>query len=414
MVNPKPEILAVIPARGGSKGIPRKNIKVFAGYPLLAYSVQAALDSQYVTRTIVSTDDQEIAAVARKFGAEVPFLRDPKFAKDDTLDFPVFENLLAVLKKEENYQPDFVVQLRPTSPIRPVDLVDKAIELIMNNPQVDSVRGVVPSGQNPYKMWRIDAESGLMTGLLSVPGVAEPYNSARQLLPDTFWQTGHIDVIRTVVITEKKSMSGEKILPVFIDPDYTVDLDKLSDWQRAEWQVWHSGLKMVSPGRKRRNLPEKTELVVFDFDGVMTDDRVYVNQEGVEMVAANRKDGMGISALQHSGVKTLIISSEENPVVSTRANKLRIPVLQGIKNKAPVLENYLVDNGFNPAKVVYLGNDVNDLPCFSLVGCAVSVADGHAKVLREADIILKSKGGHGAVRELCDMIIDLTKETAKE
>ncbi len=405
MVKAKPEIMAVIPARGGSKGIPRKNIKNFAGYPLIAYSIQAALNSKYVTRTIVSTDDEEIANVARAFGAEVPFLRPSEFAQDTTLDFPVFENLLKTLQEKENYVPDLVIQLRPTSPIRPIHLVDEAIEIMLGDPAIDSVRGVVPSGQNPYKMWRIDPINKLMTGLLSVDGIDEPYNSARQALPDTYWQTGHIDVIRTNVILEKKSMSGDKIKPIHINPDFTVDIDKPSDWQRAEWLVWYGSLEMVVPGNKRRPLPDVVDLVVFDFDGVMTDDRVYVNQDGVEMVAANRRDGMGINQLQKAGFRMIVLSSEKNPVVEARCRKLNLPVIQGVDEKSSVLKKYLFDHNINPEQVIYIGNDINDLPCFPEVGCAFAVADAHPVAIRQADIVLRHNGGQGAVREVCDLLL---------
>ncbi len=405
MVTAKPEILAVIPARGGSKGIPRKNIKDFAGYPLIAYSIQAALNSRHVTRTIVSTDDIEIAKIASSYGAEIPFLRPAEYAQDSTLDFPVFENLLKTLMETENYKPDLVIQLRPTSPVRPINLVDEAVEVILNDPELDSVRGVVPSGQNPFKMWKIDPQSGLMSGLLSVNGIDEPYNSARQALPETYWQTGHIDVIRSRVILEQHSMSGKKIKPIYIHPDFSVDIDKPSDWQRAEWLVWYGGLEMVVPGNKRRPLPKNVELVVFDFDGVMTDDRVFVNQEGVEMVAANRRDGMGVNLLHKAGIKMIVMSSEKNPVVQMRCNKLNLPVIQGIDEKRIVLKKYLSDNEINAENVIYVGNDINDLPCFPEVGCALAVADAHPTALRQADIVLRHNGGHGAVREVCDLLL---------
>jgi len=405
MVNNRPEILAVIPARGGSKGIPRKNIKNFAGYPLIAYSIQAGLNSKYVTRTIVSTDDEEIAAVAREYGAEIPFLRPAEYAQDATLDFPVFENLLRMIKEMENYVPDLVIQLRPTSPIRPVNLVDDAIELILSDDEIDSVRGVVPSGQNPYKMWKVDPSSGYMSGLLKVEGIDEPYNSARQALPETYWQTGHIDVIRTSVITDKKSMSGKNIKPIFINPDFTVDIDKPSDWQKSEWLVRYGGLDMVVPGNKRRPLPGKVDLVVFDFDGVMTDDKVYVNQDGLEMVAANRRDGMGISLLRKAGMKMVVISSETNPVVQARCRKLNLQFIQGVESKPEILKNYLQENNINPENVIFVGNDINDVPCFSVVGCALVVADAHPEALRQADIILNHYGGQGAVREICDLLL---------
>ena len=128
------EILALIPARGGSKGIPRKNIREFAGYPLIAWSIAAAKQSKLVTRTIVSTDDEEIAAVARTLGAETPFLRPAEFAQDATTDLPVYEHALQWLAENEAYHPDVVVQLRPTSPIRPRDCVDDAIRILLAHP----------------------------------------------------------------------------------------------------------------------------------------------------------------------------------------------------------------------------------------------------------------------------------------
>jgi YrbI family 3-deoxy-D-manno-octulosonate 8-phosphate phosphatase len=399
------EVLAIIPARGGSKGIPRKNIRNFAGHPLIAYSIAAALQSRRVTRVIVSTDDAEIAEVARAYGAEVPFLRPAELAQDSTLDLPVFQHALAWLTANEAYAPDVVVQLRPTSPIRPVGLVDEAVHILLEHPEADSVRGVVPAGQNPHKMWRIDLQTGQMKNLLDVPGVPEPYNAPRQLLPPVYWQTGHIDAIRPVTILEKNSMSGEVILPVMIDPRYTVDIDSLADWARAEWLVWHGGLEMVHPGRVRRPLPEKVALVVFDFDGVLTDNRVWVDSEGHEFVAAYRSDSLGIQALHRAGVQTLVLSTETDGAVAARGRKMGVPVLQGITDKAARLTEYLREHHLDAREVLFVGNDVNDLPCFDVVGCAVAVADAQPEVLRQADLILTRPGGHGAVRELCDLLL---------
>jgi N-acylneuraminate cytidylyltransferase len=240
------EVLAVIPARGGSKGIPRKNIRDFAGHPLIAYSIAAGLQARLVTRVIVSTDDEEIAAVARRYGAEVPFLRPAELAQDQTLDLPVFQHAVAWLAEKEGYHPDVVVQLRPTSPVRPPALVDEAVRLLLDHPEADSVRGVVPAGQNPHKMWRIDPQTGQMRPLLWVEGIEEPYNAPRQVLPPVFWQTGHIDAIRPHVF-EQGSMSGKVILPVYIDPSYTVDIDTPKDWARSAWLVRYGGLEIVSP-----------------------------------------------------------------------------------------------------------------------------------------------------------------------
>lgn len=399
-----PEVLALIPARGGSKGIPRKNIRPFAGHPLIAYSIAAARQAETVTRVIVSTDDAEIAEVARAYGAETPFLRPPELAQDATTDLPVFEHALRWLAEQENYRPQVVVQLRPTSPVRPRGLVDAAVRLLLAHPEADSVRGVVPAGQNPFKMWRIDPHSGALQPLLSLPGVPEPYNAPRQSLPPVFWQTGHIDAIRPSTILEKHSMSGAVILPLQIDPRYTVDIDTPADWQRAEWLVYFGGLDMVQP-TPRRPLPERVALVVFDFDGVMTDNRVWVDGEGHEFVAAYRSDSIGLHRLFAAGIQALVLSAEINPVVEARCRKIGLPFLQGIRDKATVLRQVLAERGLEAAQVVYMGNDINDLPCFPLVGCAVAPADAQPEVLRAADLILTRAGGHGAVRELCDLLV---------
>src|SRR5512143_3661116 len=149
----KPEVLALIPARGGSKGIPRKNIRPFAGHPLIAYSIAAGRQANSVTRVIVTTDDEEIAQVARSYGAETPFLRPVDLAQDQTLDLPVFQHALKWLAQNEGYYPQALVHLRPTTPIRPPDLVDRSVALLLAHPEADSVRGITPAHQNPFKMW---------------------------------------------------------------------------------------------------------------------------------------------------------------------------------------------------------------------------------------------------------------------
>jgi N-acylneuraminate cytidylyltransferase len=227
------EVLALIPARGGSKSIPRKNILPFAGHPLIAYSIAAGRAARTVNRVVVSTDDPEIAAVARHYGAETPFLRPPELAQDDTPDLPVFQHALAWLEETEGYAPNMVVQLRPTSPLRRTDHIDQAVLRLVARPEADAVRTVCVPFQNPYKMWRIDAE-GYMRPLLQVAGADEPYNLPRQSLPEVYWQTGYVDVAWTDTILHKNSMTGERILPLVIAPGDWVDIDSPDDWRRAE------------------------------------------------------------------------------------------------------------------------------------------------------------------------------------
>ena len=400
------EILAIIPARGGSKGIPRKNIRNFAGYPLIAWSIAAAKQSASVTRGIVSTDDEEIAAVGREWGAETPFLRPAELAQDNSTDLPLFEQALKWLAENENYKPDVVIQLRPTSPIRPRGLIDDAVKILLDHKDADCVRGVVPAGQNPHKMWRFDNVSQPMKPLLTVEGIAEPYNAPRQILPPVYWQTGHIDAIRVSTIHNKHSLTGDVIYPLVIDSKYTVDIDNLSDWAKYESLVY-SGLEMVSPGKARRSMPKKIKLIVTDFDGVITDGRVWVGENGRETVAASRSDSMRVVELRQRGVEVMILSSEVNPVVSARAKKMGVQAVHGIglSKKGDALKQLLAEKKLDASEVIYIGNDFNDLPCFEIAGWAVAVADAYPEVLRAADFVLNTRGGFGAVRELCDLVL---------
>ena len=241
-----PEIIAIIPARGGSKGIPRKNIRPIAGFPLVAFSIAAALQAEMVTRVLVSTDDEEIAEISRRYGAETPFLRPAELAADRTMDLPVFQHALTWLAGHEDYHPDAVIHLHPTSPVRPRGCLDQAVRLLLDHPEADCVRGVVEPGQNPHKMWRIDTQTGRMIPLLTVPGIAESYNTPRQLLPPVYLQTGHVNVVRPAAILGG-SMTGRVILPFIIDNHFEVDLDTLADWERGEWLVSKRELDMVWP-----------------------------------------------------------------------------------------------------------------------------------------------------------------------
>jgi len=405
MVN-KTEVLAIIPARGGSKGIPRKNIKGFAGYPLIAYSIVAALQSKLVTRVVVSTDDNEIAAVARQWGAEVPFMRPAEYAQDNTLDYPVIRHALDWLEENEEYHPEVVVQLRPTSPVRPKNCLDDAVNLLLEHPEADCVRGVVSAAQNPFKMWIIDIQSGQMKSLLTVEGLKEPYNAPRQVLPETFWQTGHIDAIRTKTILGKGSLTGDVIFPLLIDPRFTVDIDVPSDWKVSERLVQNGDLDMVDPANLRRSFPNKIQLLALDFDGVLTDNRVWTDQNGVESVASNRSDSHGLELLRtHTQFDVVVISKEINPVVTARCQKLRLPVIQSVQDKKEAIKKLIEEKGIDPESVIFMGNDVNDLPAFEIAGYSVAPADSHPEVKRRADLVLSMNGGQGAVRELCDIIL---------
>jgi N-acylneuraminate cytidylyltransferase len=299
-----------------------------------------------------------------------------------------------------------VVQLRPTSPIRPKNMVDDAIRILLNHPDADCVRGVVPAGQNPFKMWRFNGEDKPLHPLLEVDGIPEPYNAPRQILPPVYWQTGHIDAIRISTIAQKRSLTGDVLYPLTIDPKYSVDIDTLPDWAKYE-AVVYSGLEMVTPGKDRRTMPETVKLIVCDFDGVITDNLVLTDQDGRETVSASRSDSMHIKTLREKGVEVMILSSEPNPVVLARAKKMGVEALHnvGMIHKGRALREILEQKNIGAEHVIYVGNDLNDLPCFEIAGWNVAVADAYPEVIRAADHVLSKMGGRGAIRELCEMVL---------
>jgi CMP-N-acetylneuraminic acid synthetase len=224
-------VLAIVPARGGSQGILRKNLQVVGGHPLLTWSINAALAAFTVDRVVVTTDDDEIAAVARQAGAEVPFRRPAELAGPEVADLPVFEHVLRWLAANEHYRPELIVHLRPTSPARAADLIDRAVTIMQSHGDATSLRSVSPSPVTPWKMWEIGAEGFLRPVLGTL--AEEAFNQPRQTLPPTWIHDGVIDVIRPETI-RAGSMTGPRILALPMDPGIGVDIDTPGDLPRAE------------------------------------------------------------------------------------------------------------------------------------------------------------------------------------
>lgn len=225
-------ILGLIPARGGSKGLPRKNIRLLAGKPLIAHSIEHGLASRHINRVIVSTDDSEIAVIAKSYGAEVPFIRPAEFATDTATDLDVFRHSLVALWENERYRPEFIVQLRPTAPLRRVQTLDLAIELMLEHPEADSLRSVSIAPFTPYKMWTV-SEAGQLIPVMSSPGIHDWYDQPRQKLPPVYVQNGFVDIVRPATILEKNSMAGDFIVS-FTHVDPVMDIDDEESLYKAE------------------------------------------------------------------------------------------------------------------------------------------------------------------------------------
>lgn len=242
-------ILAIIPARSGSKSVVDKNIRKINGKPMLSYSIEHAQKSKYINRIIVSTDSEKYAAIAKEYGAEIPFIRPAEYATDTALDIDVFYHALTYLKEKEGYVPEIVVQLRPTYPIRDVKDIDNMIEMLMSDESADSVRTIAPAKEIAYKMWRKN-EDGTIVPILT--DIDEAYNMPRQQLPKIYYQNACIDVARSRIILEQRSMSGKKILGYQMEHNYDIDTEE--EFVKAD-----QALRIRQGGQR----------FVFDIDGVI-------------------------------------------------------------------------------------------------------------------------------------------------
>ena len=227
------KILCIIPARSGSKGVPNKNIKIFKGKPLLAWSIEHAKKSKYNMKIVVSTDSKKYAEIAHKYGAETPFLRPTEISQDLSTDYECIKHTINYLKNYQNYIPDIILHLRPTQPHRKIEDIDKCLKIFIENiNEFDSLRTVVPFEKSPYKMYTIQ-NNKLKPLFENVNSIKEPFNQCRQILPKTYLHNGYIDIYKTSVI-KNGILSGKKIYPYIMSKKDTIDIDTGEDWKKAE------------------------------------------------------------------------------------------------------------------------------------------------------------------------------------
>lgn len=225
-------VLGLVLARGGSIGIPKKNLQLVGSRSLVAHSVHHALESRLINRVIVSTDSEEIRDEALAYGAEVPFMRPEEIARSETLDYPVVAHVLEKLKETEDYAPDYVVHLRPTAPYRKEGWIDEAVELLACSPDAHSVRSVSEPPMHPYRMFELD-ENGFLDPIMKHRH-PEPYLLRRQDLPPVLFYNCVIDVTKPDTLWRYSSMTGHKILPYVLPAEEVFDVDSPSDLKYAQ------------------------------------------------------------------------------------------------------------------------------------------------------------------------------------
>ncbi|WP_351229459.1 acylneuraminate cytidylyltransferase [Streptomyces sp. NPDC002133] len=414
-------VLAVIPARGGSKGVPAKNLAQVGGIPLVARAVRACLGARLVTHVLVSTDDAAIADAARAAGAalgaadRVHCVQRPAAIAGDTAT-----SESAVLHAMDAHEAihgapaDAVLLVQCTSPFLTSEDIDGVASAVVED-GADTAVTVAPFHAF---VWR---RTPALAALPAQPGAADEdaaatvedgqgvnhdksYRPRRQDRPEDFLETGAAYAMEATGFRKHEHRFFGRTVLVETDPARVLEIDDPHDLARA---------RALAPLLDPSPLPTRADVdaVVLDFDGTQTDDRVLIDSEGRELVAVHRGDGLGIAALRRAGLKLLILSTEQNPVVAARARKLNIPVLHGIDRKDLALKEWCDEQSVAPERVLYAGNDVNDLPCFGLVGWPVAVASAHDSVRAAARAVTTTPGGAGAIREIAAWLLGPTLNT---
>ncbi|MCZ1001670.1 N-acylneuraminate cytidylyltransferase [Streptomyces mirabilis] len=391
---PVRRVLAVIPARGGSKGVPAKNLLPVGGVPLVARAVRECRATRLVTDVVVSTDDQAIAAAAREAGAEV-VLRPAAIAGDTATSEAAVLHALDAHEALHGSAVDVVLLVQCTSPFITREDIDGVAGAVVEN---GADTALTVANFHGF-IWRDAADQSAEGG----NGVNhdKSFRPRRQDRPQDLLETGAAYAMDAAGLREHQHRFFGRTELVRTDPARVLEIDDPHDLARAR------ALAPLFDANRPGSLPtaEDIDAVVLDFDGTQTDDRVLIDSDGREFVSVHRGDGLGIAALRKSGLTMLILSTEQNPVVAARARKLKIPVLHGIDRKDLALKQWCEEQGIAPERVLYVGNDVNDLPCFALVGWPVAVASAHDVVRGAARAVTTVPGGDGAIREIASWIL---------
>ncbi|MFF3960392.1 cytidylyltransferase domain-containing protein [Streptomyces griseorubiginosus] len=398
-------VLAVIPARGGSKGVPAKNLASVGGVPLVARAVRECRATRLVTDVVVSTDDQAIAAAARSAGAEV-VLRPAAIAGDTATSEAAVLHAVDAHEALHGSAVDVVVFVQCTSPFVVREDIDGVASAIVEN-GADTAVTVAPFHGFIWRDADTEATAGTVTETEAAVGGGygvnhdKSFRPRRQDRPQDLLETGAAYAMDAPGFRKHQHRFFGRTELVRTDPARVLEIDDPHDLARAR------ALAPLFDADRPGALPsfEDVDAVVLDFDGTQTDDRVLIDADGKEFVSVHRGDGLGIAALRKSGLKMLILSTEQNPVVAARARKLKIPVLHGIDRKDLALKQWCEEQGIAPERVLYVGNDVNDLPCFALVGWPVAVASAHDVVRGAARAVTTVPGGDGAIREIASWIL---------
>jgi len=382
------KVIAFIPVRGGSKSIPKKNSKLLAGKPLICYVVDAALVTRSITDIVISTDCDLIKGVIKQYYPKedkiVVFERSAETATDTA---STESAILDYLERVPQNPSDTFLLIQATSPL----ITSKDLDNAITQFKTTNLGGLLSVVEQKRFIW--DSDHPINYNPLHRP--------RRQDFEGFLVENGAFYISAISSIIENKCRISPPYGTYTMDENSYFEIDEPSDWEILEGKILANKQK-----EKSNLLPHNIQALVLDFDGVFTDNKVIVFEDGKEAVICDRGDGMGLEQLKKTGLSIWVLSKEKNPVLLARCNKLGIPCEYGIENKWLLLQKQLKEKSISPENVIYVGNDINDIECMSHVGCAIAVGDAHIQAKKHANIILDNNGGNGAIRELCDIIMN--------
>lgn len=372
--------------------MPRKNLRPVGGSSLVARAVAAAAAATRIDRVVVSTDDPEIAAEAERWGAQIVW-RPAELSGDTAGSESALLHALDALDAD-GVDVGILAFLQATSPFIDPAALDRAVEQV-DDGRYDSVFSAFETYGFLWQKRADDTDVDVADGVNHDPA----HRPRRQDREPHFLETGAFYVMSAPGFRAARHRFFGRVGIVEVAESSAIEIDSEEQLRFAE---------AIEPIVRASSVADDAidvDAVVTDFDGVHTDDSVYVDETGRESVRVSRSDGMGVGLLRAAGVPVLILSKERNPVVAARARKLRVEVRQGVDDKATALREWAGERGIPLSRVAYLGNDVNDLPCLEIVGWPVAVPDAHPVVLQAARTMLDRRGGSGAVRALAERVL---------
>ena len=374
--------IIIIPARKNSKRIKYKNMMKLAGKPLIEHTILHALKSKLINEIFVSTDCKKIAEFSNNIGVNV--VQRPKLISGDKSSTE--ETLLHVLEYRQKKgfdEPEFVVLLQCTSPIRDEFDIDNAIKKFKKN-SYDSLLSVC---ENKNFLWKKDKNN--------FKPVNYDFNNRKmeQDFKNQYCENGSVYITKTSILKKNHCRLGGKI--GFYEMSY------LSSFQVDTYDDVKIIQSLIQSDKK---INREIKLIIFDFDGVMTDNTALVDSEGKEYVKVSREDGLSLNLLKKKGFEILVLSSEKNKVVKARCKKLNLEYFNGVGKKINCLKQILKQKKISPLNVIYVGNDLNDLECMNYVGFAIAVNDADERIIKASDLKLKKKGGEGVVKEIYNLL----------